>query len=129
MNCSKPEVPCDGLVYLRESFGSFSTGYGRDRTYGFGKNCTWVIAPETVNTYGLPTVIVIKNFNTESAFDVMTVYEGDFISPDHVVASFDGKIPGGQYALPEMVVIPSDKGATINFVSDLTTSMSGFTIM
>jgi len=125
MNCSQPEVPCDGVIYLQDPFGSFSAGYGRDRIYGFDKNCTWVIAPPAVQTHGLPTVLVIKYFITEIAFDVLSVYEGDFIHPNNLVASFDGLYPGGQDAIPQMVVVPSDRGATINFVSDGTNSERG----
>lgn len=128
-NCSLPEVPCNGLVRLQDSFGSFSSGYGRDRKYGFNLNCTWVIQPPAINEYGLPTVLIIKHFGTEPAFDVLTVFEGDWADQERVVNTVDGILPGGQYAMPELFIIPGDKGATIQFISDGSTSENGFTIM
>jgi hypothetical protein len=129
MNCSEPEVPCTGVQTLHDQFGSISTGYGRDRKYGLSLNCTWVIAPQSNDKYGLPTALVLTYFDTEAAFDVLALYEGHSVDPSKVITTIDGKYPRPNYAMPQLLLIPTDKGVTVNFNTDATTSMSGFNIM
>ncbi len=129
MNCSEPEVPCNGVRTYNDQFGSISPGYGRDRKYGLSINCTWVIAPRSNSKYGLPTALVLTFFETEAAFDVLALYEGHFVDPARVITTIDGKYPRPNYAMPQLLLMPTDKGITINFQSDASTSLAGFNIM
>eukprot|EP00961_Rhodomonas_salina_P255794 3456806-Rhodomonas_salina.1 len=125
-NCSEPEKPCDGLRVLTDNYGSFSDGYGVGRRYGFNLNCTWLLRPASTDFSGLPLMLVFTYFNTEEAYDPVTVYRSPYVRLEETVINLDGYYPKELYSMPQLVVVDSDAGIVVNFVTDETNSEIGF---
>ena len=119
-NCSDPDVPCTGVRNIHRSFGSFSDGYGKDRTYGNNLNCTWTVIPESNQMYGLPMVFVFVFFNLEQGFDEISLYTSPYVSLNEKIAAFGvgGTFPQTVYAMPQSIVSASDTGTAVNFQTD-----------
>jgi hypothetical protein len=134
LNCSEPEKPCAGVKILRDSHGSFSPGFGRDRSYGYNLNCTWRIMPTAAEKYGLPMMLVFSFIKTEDAYDTIQVYGNTWTDPNNAVISLDGTFPkisnllnvGQSYGMPQSLNVYSDAGVTVNFKTDATISLAGF---
>ena len=133
-NCSEPEKPCNGLRYLRDSYGSVTDGYGRGRNYATDINCTWIIQPDIIRTeYGLPLIITFTYFHTESTYDPVVLYINPYVTLQEQVQTFDGTYPRysefGGYGMPHLAVVLADNGVAVNFLSDPTTTKTGFRFM
>ena len=136
LNCSDPEIPCSGVKVIQDSHGSFSPGFGRDRTYGFNLNCTWRIMPTAAEKYGLPMMLVFSFIQTEDAYDTIQVYANTWTDPNNAVISLDGVFPkistisnvGQSYGMPQSLNVYSDAGVTLNFITDGTISLAGFRV-
>eukprot|EP00960_Hanusia_phi_P077356 768681-Hanusia_phi.AAC.10 len=119
-NCSEPDVPCSGVRKLQTNYGSFSDGFGKDRTYANNLNCTWTVIPEHNDMYGLPLVFVFIFFNLEQGFDEVSLYASPYVSMSEKIAAFGvgGTFPQSVYAMPQSIVPAIDTGATVSFQTD-----------
>ena len=110
---NNPNVACSGITNLTASSGTFSDGSGNSN-YGNNATCKWVIAPTGATQISLN----FSAFNTESTYDIVTVYDGPTESYP-VLATWWGN------TLPP--TITSTSGAMcVKFTTDGTTNFSGW---
>jgi Zn-dependent metalloprotease len=109
-----PNNFCSGTTNLSASNGTFSDGSG-SANYSDNATCKWVIAPAGATQISLN----FTTFNTETTYDIVTVYDGPTESYP-VLATWWGN------TLPP--TITSTSGAMcIKFTSDSVTNYSGWT--
>ncbi|UII19764.1 CUB domain-containing protein [Fulvivirga ligni] len=101
-----PNLPCGGTTTLTERTGTITDGSG-DASYSNNLNCRWLIMPEGAEQI----VIDFTEFNTESNFDRIEIYEG----PNAVSEAFTFAWSGG--SLPGTVVV-NGGAALIKFTTD-----------
>jgi hypothetical protein len=119
-NCSEPDKPCSGVTTLKQSYGSFTDGYGVGRVYGHKLNCTWIIEPEHHDTYGLPMMFTFVFFNMEVGFDAVDLYEAPYVDIQFKLKAMGvgGTFPKDRWAMPHSIVVGNGKKIAINFGTD-----------
>lgn len=110
------ELACSGISVLTESDGSVDDGSGTS-SYIDNADCFWLIKPEQASSINLH----FNDFNTETDWDFLYVYNGENPSPENLLAKLTGNtIP------PD---ISSTEGAMLlHFHSDWNTSYPGWEV-
>lgn len=107
---------CSGVTVLTDSIGSFDDGSGSS-SYIDDADCFWLIKPDTASSINLH----FNNFNTESDWDFLYVYNGENPSPENLLATLTGNINP-----PD---ISSTEGSMLlHFHSDWNTNYPGWEI-
>ena len=106
---------CSGSSVLSSPSGSFSDG-SASANYANNQLCSWLIAPPCATSVTLS----FSQFNTESNYDWVLVYNGNSARAQQLIGAFSGT------SLPASVTANSGQMYVV-FVSDYSTVKPGFT--
>ncbi len=108
-----PNDPCNGGVTLTANTGSFADGSGSSN-YADNRDCSWLIQPEN----GGVVTLNFDNFNTESGYDYVSVYDGTNASATRI-----GRFSGS--SLPSAVT-STGNALFVRFTSDGSVTRAGW---
>ncbi|WP_459209391.1 CUB domain-containing protein [Aquimarina rhabdastrellae] len=108
-----PNDACNGGVTLTANTGSFDDGSGSSN-YTNNQDCSWLIQPENGGT----VTLTFDNFNTESGYDKVFVYDGTSAS-----ASLLGEFSGA--TTPDDIT-STGNALFVKFESDVSITEAGW---
>ncbi|MCS7189561.1 MAG: T9SS type A sorting domain-containing protein [Bacteroidia bacterium] len=109
-------LPCYGTQILTQASGTITDGSGANN-YQNQLDCRWVLQPGS----GVGIRIEFTQFDTESGYDFVRIYDGPFVNSDYLVRSFSGS------SLPP-IVTTSIPEATIYFTTDQDVTKQGWSL-